>query len=152
MAEKDGMVKIRITLPESDWHKFAAETAWATPLGDDLYRIENSLFFADGISYHDIVFARKEDGIEIPLVKGVTKRSGNSTYRILLSDMAGYEKFCAYIAPLTAIGCTYQGLKGHQFSLNVPSSVPVLQVHPVLQKGDEEGIWFFESSHIYMMD
>ncbi len=137
-------------LPESDWHSFAAETIWATPLGNNLYRIENALFFADSISYHDTVFAIADEENITPLVKGVTERSGNSTYRIILAEATGYEKFCEHIAEATALGCTCEGLREHQFSLNVPPAIPVVKVHAVLQKGEEEGVWFFEASHIYM--
>lgn len=137
-------------LPESDWHSFSAETIWATPLGDSLYRIENTPFFVDDISYQDIVFAKEEGEGTIPIVRGVTKRSGNSTYRILLEGNIGYEQFCEYIAPATALGCTYDGLKGHQYSVNIPATLTVAHVHAVLEKGEEDGIWSFEASHIYM--
>jgi hypothetical protein len=149
MATKEGMVKIKIKLPPSDWHSYAAETFWATPLGDNLYRIENSPFFVDEVSYLDIVFAKAEGEGAIPVVRGVTKRSGNSTYRILLGENIAYEQFCEYIAPATALGCTYEGLKQHQYSLNVPGLITTAPLDAALQKGEEDGIWVFEASHIY---
>jgi len=152
MATNEGMVKIKIKLPPSDWHKYGAETLWATPLGNDLYRIENSPFFVDEISYLDIVLARLEEGSAVPVVRGVTKRSGNSTYRILLGDNTTHEQFDAYIKFAADLGCTYQALQQHQYSLNVPAGVAVTAIAAGLQKYADENAWVFEASHIYMPD
>lgn len=148
----EGMVKIKIMLPETDWHLYKVEVVWAEPLGDNLYRVGNSPFFADNISYHDIIFAiaNEEDG---PLIfKSVRERSGNSTYRIILAGETTYDMFRDFMQPLADIGCSYESLKGFHFTLKVPLGVSLKEVELLLKKGAADGILIFEASHQYNVE
>ena len=51
-------VAFRITDEEGETD---VETLWATPLGNHLYRLENSPWFAYGVSFLDVVRARPDD-------------------------------------------------------------------------------------------
>ena len=152
MATNEGLVKIKIKLPPSDWHNYGAETQRTTPKKERKNRIENSPFFVDEISYQDVVLAVADEGSAVPIVRGVTKRSGNSTYRILLGDNATHEQFGEFIKFATDLGCTYQALQQHQYSLNVPAGVAVAAIAAGLQQYADENVWVFEASHIYMPD
>ncbi|HWB27201.1 MAG TPA: DUF4265 domain-containing protein [Chitinophagaceae bacterium] len=145
----ENMVQVKIMLPENDWYSFKAETIWATPLGDNLYRVENPPFFADNISYLDVVFAWHDTERNWLIFKSVRQRSGNSTFRIILGDDSTYETFCAGIAPALEMGCTYENIKNHQFALNVPAGVDIKSVTGILNKGQTAGVWYFEPSHIF---
>ncbi|HVX52441.1 MAG TPA: DUF4265 domain-containing protein [Chitinophagaceae bacterium] len=143
------MVKLRIVLPECSWHSFKAETVWATMLEDNLYRLENTPFFADNVSYHDIVFAWYDEERDALIVKSVQQRSGNSTFRIILADGIPYETFCTAIEKAQQPGCTYEGYKNYQFALNIPPAVDVKDVIAVLKDGEKAGTWYFEPSHVF---
>jgi len=142
----DEKVKIKMMLPGSDWYTFKAETVWATPVGENLYRVENPPFFADNISYHDVVFAIEHDGYL--LVKSVRQRSGHSTYRIMPAKDVSFATVTAYIEPLTQLGCTYGVFKVHQLALNAPAGAAE-QVDILLGKGEEESVLIYEASHRY---
>lgn len=145
----EGMVKIKIMLPGSDWYTFKAETVWAEPLGDNLYKMGNSPFFADNISYHDVIFAIAPGEGEPLIFKSVRKRSGNSTYRIMLAGDTTYEAFCGYMEPLVGMGCSYEDIKKFHFSCRVPADIPLNEVEAFLRNGAGNGILIYEASHRY---
>ena len=49
----DGTVKVRLSNADGD-----IETVRASPVGNDLYRLENSPWYAYRVSWHDVVEAR----------------------------------------------------------------------------------------------
>ena len=53
------------------------ETLWATPLDNDLYRLENSPFFAYDVSWEDVVEALREAPEGFQVFQRVVERSGN---------------------------------------------------------------------------
>jgi hypothetical protein len=60
------LAKVRFDLDADDWHGHGSETLWASPLERTewrTFRIENSPFFTQGISYQDIVSATLENHI-----------------------------------------------------------------------------------------
>lgn len=143
----DEKVKIKIMLPGSDWYKFKAETLWATPLGENLYRIENPPFFADNISYHDVVFAIEFEGKL--LFKSVRQRSSHSTYRIMPARDVSLEAITGYVEPLKQLGCSYAIFQNHQLALDVPNAEATVQAEALLNKGEADGILIHEASHRY---
>jgi len=145
----EGLVKIKIVLPGSDWYTFKTETIWAEMLGDNLYKLKNSPFFADSISYDDVVFAVETENNDGLLFKSVRQRSTNSTYRIMLAGDTTRDEFNEMVQPLVNIGCTYSGYKDYQFALNVPATVEIEYADEILKKGEQDGYWFYEASHRY---
>src|SRR5438876_5092231 len=109
------MVKIRVTgTREQD-----SETLWATPVGGNLYRLENSPFFAYGVSWMDTIEAKKEESGGLKFVRPVRK-SGNRTLRAVLedhklSDPSGE----AILSGLRELGCSYEGMQPRLLSINV---------------------------------
>jgi hypothetical protein len=141
-------LKIRITLPLSDWHDYSAETLWATPIGDNEYVLDNSPLFANELSYKDTIYAVTENDNDFPEFKCVTKRGGHSTYRIILESTTTLEKYSDYIKPLNDIGCTFEGFKERQYALDIPPETDINKAFELLQIGEKDKVWFFESSHI----
>jgi hypothetical protein len=81
------LVKVKFVLDPGEWHGSATETLWAAPVGQNQYRLENSPFYAFGVSYQDVVAAQRTDN-ELEFVS-VVSRGGHSTYRILVQSIAG---------------------------------------------------------------
>ena len=141
-------VKIRITLPFTDWHDYSAETLWATPIGNNEFVLENSPFFANELSFMDTIYAEVKEENDFPEFKHVTKRGGHSTYRIVLENATTLEKYNEYIKPLNDIGCTFEGFKERQYALDVPPETDINKAFELLKIGESDEVWFFESSHI----
>ena len=67
---RDGFVKVRFLLePDEDgWPPCDVEDIWGEEIGPGLVRLDNSPFFAYGVSYNDIVAIRRSiDGLEFDI-------------------------------------------------------------------------------------
>jgi hypothetical protein len=138
------MVKILFELDPNAWHGSAAETLWATPVEKDEYTLENVPFYVFGVSYGDRVLARLQDGI--PVFKEVIRRSGHSTYRILLKKERASE-FDKFWQPLREHGCTYEEGFKHLLAVDVPPHANIFEVYQLLEDGEKAEVWSFEEGH-----
>lgn len=139
--------KMSVSLPSNEWHGYDSEGMWVKPLGCERYQIENSPFFAYGISYLDIVFARM---LESKLVMVETVQySGHSTYRILLKGNPVTKKFSEFWSPLELEGCTFEraSLGYELLSIDVPPSADIHTVYKLLQKGESADVWDFDEGY-----
>ena len=101
-----------------------SETLWATPLGSNLYRLENSPFFAYGVSWLDIVEALKSDISNTLEFVQCLRKSGNRTMRVIFEASRLTEAPAQEILRnLEAMGCSYEGMQPRLVSLNVPREV-----------------------------
>lgn len=143
-APRLALVKVLLPLDVGAWHGSEAETLWAEPLGGDEFRIQNSPFFAFGVSHEDIVLA---EVVHRRLqFKAVVARSGRSTYRLWLHTPDTTSRaFIAAWTPLEQLGCSYEG--GLVYSVDVPASADIQVVYALLQAGETAGVWDFEEGH-----
>jgi Domain of unknown function (DUF4265) len=144
----DEFIKIRIVLPETDWHEFGSETLWAMPIGNGHHVLQNSPFFAEDLSYLDTVYVELEDENDFPVFKFVVNRSGHSTYGLVIDESIDFTKFQEYILPIIDLGCSFEGMQSVRFSLDVPATTNIYQVYDLLKRGEEEKKWVFYSLHI----
>src|SRR6476661_1521622 len=79
MTDTAGMVKIGLHAPDGEF-----ETMWATPVGPDRYRLENSPFYAYGVSWLDVVEALPDEAAGLPVFVRRVERSGHRTVRLIL--------------------------------------------------------------------
>ena len=146
MAATEGTkgVKILFKLEPGMWHGSVTETLWAVPVGPGQYRLENSPFFAFGISFQDVVSA-KEEQKTLVFVEAL-RRGGHSTYRII--PKAGHGSAVArYWDVLERKGCTYEeGPKG-LLAVDVPPGTNIFEAYAALQAGEDAGAWTFEEGH-----
>jgi hypothetical protein len=75
--------KVLFRVPDEDGSAHV-ETLWATSVGNDTYKLDNSPFYAYGVSWEDVVFApfTAEEGF--PTFERVVTKSGNRTVRVIL--------------------------------------------------------------------
>jgi hypothetical protein len=134
--------KLTFHLEPGMWHGSAAETVWVEPVGDNHYRLENSPFYAFGISYQDVVSAKSEGGLLV--FDSVVSRGGHSTYRVIRQDSAAFEEFWL---PLQELGCTYEEGPNNLIAVDVPPSADIYQAYALLSRGEEAGAWTFQEGH-----
>ena len=96
------------------------ETLWAEPLGEHIYRLDNSPFYVYSVSWRDEVLAPPSaDGL--PTVQRVVSKSGNRTVRIRLDPP--YEdgnESAKVMQQLVAMGCSFEGSRNRLMSVNIP--------------------------------
>lgn len=118
------LVKIRLkSTDENDY-----ETVWAEPLADNYYRLDNSPFFAYGLSWRDVVEARVgSDGV-LDYVR-VIRKSGNRTVRIIFPAYGSSDdKARVVLEEIRKLGCSYEGMKPSLVSVNVPPDINLASV------------------------
>ncbi|MEM6732027.1 MAG: DUF4265 domain-containing protein [Myxococcota bacterium] len=143
VQRNQGLVKVKFELEPDAWHRSTTETMWATEVTDGRFRLENSPFYAFGVSYRDIVTA-KQNGSTLAFQKAVI-RGGHSTYRIIRTsddDVA----FASFWGPIQELGCTYE--EGDQvLAVDVPPKTDIYKVYELLAAGEKAEVWGFEEGH-----
>ncbi|OIQ25629.1 MAG: hypothetical protein BM562_16980 [Alphaproteobacteria bacterium MedPE-SWcel] len=142
------MQKVIFDLGSDTWHGYSTESLWATDLGSGVYQLQNSPFFAKGISFRDAVMTSLVEG-QVNVV-GLGPRSGHSTYRILvLQDKHDPRLFAKQWEPIERLGCSYEHRDfGYQlYAVDVPKSVDIEIAYAFLERGEQKGAWEFEEGH-----
>ncbi|MBV8407733.1 MAG: DUF4265 domain-containing protein, partial [Alphaproteobacteria bacterium] len=81
------LVKVSFLLDPEGWHSHGGESLWASFVSDDgdyrNFRLENSPFYATGVSYRDVVRAKPTENPVLYDFESVVARGGHSKYMIL---------------------------------------------------------------------
>jgi len=124
--------KVLFRVPNTDGDA-TVETLWAIPLGDDLYKLDNSPFYAYGGSWQDIVFAPYDEHEGFATFRSVVEKSGNRTIRIFFDPPVAPDNASNQVLQgLIAVGCSYEGANREYISINVPPEVELQQVRSYL--------------------
>jgi len=110
-------------------------------------QVENIPFYSRAVSFGDIVLVDFNSGV--PMLESVIERSGHSTCR-LFAEEPGIEVSRA-IEQLKAMGCGWESATingGKLYAIDVPPEVDLDDVHELLGKGQEQGLWLFETGQI----
>ena len=125
-----GMVKVRFLNPSGP----ATETLWAIPVEPNLYRLDNSPFFAYGVSWQDTVEARVGSDNVLEFVR-CSKKSGNRTLRVIFQDYKFADPETEEVlAGLRHLGCSYEGMQPRLISINVPPDANLSHVTDFLKR------------------
>lgn len=119
-TEHRDLAKVLFRIPEGDGG-VRVETLWASPLGDDLYELDNSPFDAYSVSWKDVVYAPFDPDEEMAAFQRVKTKSGHRTVRVILDPPADPGNPSQTILDeLVALGCSYEGASKHLFSIDIP--------------------------------
>ena len=120
----EGMVKVELHGPEGE-----VETLWATPVAPDQYQLENSPFFAYGVSWLDVVEAHPPGHGEFPVFTRVVRPSGHRTLRLILEPRADEAAASqAVLDRLNALGASYEGYNSGYLAIDVPPRVALTSI------------------------
>lgn len=127
---------------EDGYPPVAVESMWAIQLLNGRLRIDNIPFYMMGISCGDEVEALLENG-EL-WFKSLTKKSGNSTFRIIPIDPQFLEKIRV---DLNALGCQSEcHKKAVLIAVEVPASVSIQPFLNYIVEAQKKGILDFEEA------
>jgi hypothetical protein len=141
------------TLDDSTpWPPYEGETIWAELINGMSARLENSPFYAKGISYLDEVrlvpyqpLASDED-LEGPgyyEYEAVLRHSGHGTVRTLLRDDQKTGIAERALDEVLALGCTYEGYE-YGVSIDIPPDVDSDKILSILEAAKVEGAIFVD--------
>ena len=108
------------------------ETLWAFDLGHDQYRLDNSPFYVDAVSWRDVVYAPFQDEEGFPTFQHVVSKSGHRTVRLVLGSPGERDNQSALLEGLVSLGCTYEGAGKKYFAVDVPPGVDLNVVRTYL--------------------
>lgn len=129
---QDTKVKVLFRVPNGDGSA-EVETLWATPLGGDNYQLENSPFWAYGVSWQDIVRApfAAEEGL--PSFSAVVSKSGHRTVRVAFDPpIEDGNESDNILQGLITLGCSYEGANKKYLAINIPPEVKLEDVRTYL--------------------
>jgi hypothetical protein len=128
----DPTAKVLFRVPDDDGGS-TVETLWAVPLGNDQYQLDNSPFYAYGVSWQDTVYAPIDSQEKLPSFQSVIEKSGNRTVRVIFDPPVSPGNTSDHVLQgLVALGCSYEGANPKYISVNVPPAVELQQVRSYL--------------------
>ena len=115
---------VKVLLQEDEY----VETLWASRVGPDLYRLDNSPFWAYGVSWCDVVEAHPDPDGMLRMSR-VVEKSGHRTVRVMFergADQAPEAR--AVLDGVTALGATYEGMSPRYLAIDIPPAVDLMTV------------------------
>jgi hypothetical protein len=105
------------------------ETLWAYELGEEHYKLDNSPFYAYGVSAGDTVFAPHDNAEGFPIFRSIVSKSGNRTVRIAFDPpVAAGNQSDDVLQGLVALGCDFEGANRRYVVVNIPPRVDLRAV------------------------
>ena len=139
-------VKVFFVLEQNEGYPpVGTEGLWATITPDGFYELDNIPFYAQEVSYKDVIQAMPDVDNAL-YFKQVIRRSGHSTVRVIVFDLNERDNLKR---SLEELGCSWEG--GSEPSLiavDIPKNVNVSSVLMFLHNGFNQGCWDYEESCI----
>jgi uncharacterized protein DUF4265 len=126
--------KVRIPINEGS---ISGETLWAEKVGDNLFRLCNIPFIANGYAEGDIVLCQQKNGFDE--VISIKEDSGNGTIRLIFTNPHGNEAQ-QILKELESVGCTYEFSSSKLVGVTIPCEleVPFSQLSNFLNTSDNK--------------
>ena len=141
-SERHVKVFFQFEQDEDGYPPATVESLWALPKDEGLFQLDNIPFFATGVALGDIVSATEEKGVL--RFQEVIQPSGHSTLRVAISKVADVP---AVRVLFEQKGCSVeQSHLPRLIAVDVPPSIPLESLHPVLEAGREQGRWDYEEA------
>lgn len=141
--KNEGLEKIHIDLP-NHW-AVSGESMWATPLGNDLFRIENIPFHAYGLNYHDIVRATPDSEEFIPEIRELVEKSGHRTFHVNFEKQIKKNQQEQILSSLKILTISYERANSSYFSLDMKPEGNYQAIIDKLEELSNEGVLIFET-------
>lgn len=137
-------IKMLVRLEQDDdgYPPTTEESLWVIPLGEGLFQVDNTPFFAWDLALGDVVAAAPEESVW--RFRQVVRRSGHATLRLLIYDVAEVP---AVIERFSALGCLSE--RSHipgLVALDLPPSTPWAEVKRLLLEGEAAERWSYEEA------
>lgn len=128
--------KVLFRVPKEDGGA-DVETLWAHSLGSDEYKLDNSPYYAYGVSWEDIVRAPFDEDEQFPTFQKVVSKSGNRTVRVIFDiPMESGNRSGDLVAQIVAMGCSFEGANKKYIVINVPPPVDLNAVAARLSQAE----------------
>ena len=141
--DDEALTKVYIDLPEDGGP--SSESFWARPLGDDLYELRNSPWYAYDLHFYDVVRALADAPDDKPRIREVIKRSGHRTLRVIFSDGTDPDTQSALLRQLNDRKAYYEKAWERFYAVDVEPDGDYQAVCNQLWAWEQEGILAYET-------
>jgi uncharacterized protein DUF4265 len=141
-AAEEGLVKVFVELHDAP---FQTESIWAKPLGDDLYELRNSPWYAFDLHFHDVVRAIPNEVGEKPRIDEVVRRSGHKTLRVYFSPDVTEAKRVKLLERLHRWRGFHENCDGRLYAVDVEPDGDYGAVCDQLWAWEQEGLLCYET-------
>jgi hypothetical protein len=135
MQEKGPNAKIEFRVSDTNGNT-NVETLWATKIKGNIYKLDNSPFYAYNVSWEDLIEAINENEDEFPVFQRVIEKSGNKTVRICFKEPVDENNFI--LNRLIEMGCSFEGSNSIYFSINIPREINLMDISQYLKSQEIE--------------
>lgn len=109
------------------------ETLWASRVAEDVYRLDNTPFYAYGVSWQDEVRAPYDDDEGFATFSEGVRKSGNRTIRIMFEPpVQSGNSSDAVLNALKNLGCSYEGANASYVTISIPPGADFQRVRECL--------------------
>jgi hypothetical protein len=137
------LVKIHLELPN---HKVSGgESFWAKPLGENLYELRNSPWFAYNIHFMDVVLAIADSPDKKPEIIKVVQRSGHKTLWVWFLPEFPADQRMDLLSSLNQWKGYYENADGQLFAVDVEPHGDYQAVCHQLRAWQQEGKLIYET-------
>lgn len=146
-GSSEGLVKVLFSFEQDEdgYPPVTSESLWAKPTTEGLFELDNIPFYAQGVSWKDVV-AAEPAGEGMFRFKRVVEPSGHSTIRVVAfkhDEMQPLQK------ELERLGASWEGSdQPSLIAIDIPPEVDIRRVWDFLQGGMDEGRWDYEDAAI----
>jgi hypothetical protein len=140
---------IRVAFPVSEPSLGLVEYLFTAKVAGG-YRLDNSPFYAYGVSQGDVVEADHIDGLLT--FRRVNERGGHSTYRVKLAKNRSHSDFMMHWSELEKLGCSFEGSSASErrlYAIDVTPNADVDRVVAILEELESFGFWEYEEAHYF---
>ncbi len=124
--------KVLFRVPADDGSA-QVETLWATALGNDEYKLDNSPFYAYSVSWEDVVYAPFDTTEGFATFARVVRKSGHRTIRVIFNPpVQDGNESDLILQGLVSLGCSYEGANRGYMSIDLPPGVELEKVRQYL--------------------
>jgi len=115
---------VKVLLQDEEY----VETLWAEQIGPDLYRLDNSPFWAYGVSWLDVIEAHPDPDGVLRMTR-VAEKSGHRTVRVNLTHRIDESPEAqAIMQGVLALGASYEGMNSKYLSVDIPPGIELSTV------------------------
>lgn len=115
---------VKVLLQEGEF----VETLWADVVGPNLYRLDNSPFWAYSVSWRDVVEAHPDENDQLRMTR-VVEKSGHRTVRVIFERGADESPEAdAVLEGVVALGASYEGMNPRYIAIDIPPAVDLMAV------------------------
>jgi|LGOV01.1.fsa_nt_gb hypothetical protein len=143
MNEKRNLERVLVELPEDN--DLSHESIWAKEIGENLFELRNSPFYAYDLHFLDQVRALKNHEDQLPLVTEIIKRSGHKTLRIFFNEEIEKPEQEYYLEMITNFGTNYERATSRLLAIDVLPEADYQAVCDHLMKLENNRILVYET-------